>query len=105
MLTTTEIETIVDRIVTHLNPKEVIIFGSYAKGTATIKSDLDICVIQETDLPRSNRVNEVQAVLPNSLFSFDIHVYTPEEIEVYRQEPFSFVASILKTGRTVFRDR
>ena len=47
MLTPIEIDTLVGRIVARIQPKQVIIFGSYAKGTATIKSDLDIFVIKE----------------------------------------------------------
>ena len=30
-------------------PKKIILFGSQAKGTATEKSDLDVCVVIDTD--------------------------------------------------------
>lgn len=99
MLTEIEIDEIVRNIVVCLQPQEVIIFGSYAKDKATIKSDLDICVIKETELPMSSRAHELGAILTSSLIRLDVHVYTPEEIEAYVRDPFSFVSSILKTGQ------
>ncbi len=102
MLTKTEIEMIVARIVERMQPQKVIIFGSYAKGTATIKSDLDIFIIKETELPPANRTVTLMPLLARVLIRVDVHVYTPEEVEAYSEEPFSFVNSVLKTGKTVF---
>jgi predicted nucleotidyltransferase len=102
MLTNTEIETIVERIVARMQPQKVIIFGSYAKGTATIKSDLDIFIIKETELPPANRAVTLMPLLASILNRVDVHVYTPEEVEAYREEPFSFVNSVFKSGKTVF---
>lgn len=102
MLTPTEIDKLVRRIVAHIQPQEVIIFGSYANGTATIKSDLDIFVIKETELPMKNRADDLKAMLSHSLIPVDIHIYTPEEVKEYGQEQFSFVNTILKWGKTVF---
>ena len=102
MLTNTEIETIVERIVARMQPQKVIIFGSYAKGMATIKSDLDIFIIKETELPPANRAVTLMPLLASVLNRVDVHVYTPEEVEAYREEPFSFVNSVFKSGKTVF---
>ncbi len=52
MLTPTEIDKVVREIVDRMQPQKIIIFGSYAKGTATIKSDLDIFVMEGDDLTR-----------------------------------------------------
>lgn len=105
MLTPTEIDTLVRRIVARIQPKQVIIFGSYAKGTATIKSDLDIFVIKETDLPMANRADDLKPMLSHALIPVDVHIYTPEEVEEYGKEQFSFVNNILKSGKTVFRNK
>ena len=105
MLTPNEIDNLVRRIVALIQPQEVIIFGSYAKGTATIKSDLDIFVIKETELPMANRADDLAPMLSHALIPVDVHIYTPEEVEAYSQRPFSFVSTILKSGKTVFRNR
>ncbi|RYG75564.1 nucleotidyltransferase domain-containing protein [bacterium] len=101
MLTSTEIETLVRRIVARIQPEKMIIFGSYAKGTATSRSDLDILVIKETDLPMANRADDLKPMLSHTLISIDVHIYTPEEVKEYGAEPFSFINSILKSGKTV----
>ena len=102
MLTPCEIETLVRRIVTRIRPDKVIVFGSYAKGTPTSRSDLDIFVIKETALPMASRANDLQPLISNILIGVDVHVYTPEEVEEYGKEAFSFVNSVLKSGKTVF---
>ena len=102
MLTEKEIGNLIDRIVTRIQPQKVIIYGSYAKDTATSKSDLDILVIKETELPMANRANDLKPILSNSLVPVDVHIYTPEEVAAYGQEPFSFINCILKSGKIVF---
>lgn len=102
MLTEKEIAKLIDRIVTRIQPQKIIIFGSYAKEKATIKSDLDILVIKETELPMANRADDLKPILSNSLIPVDVHIYTPEEVEEYGKEQFSFINSILKTGRLIY---
>ncbi len=102
MLTPDEIDALVRRIVARLRPRKVIVFGSYAKGTATARSDLDLFVIQETDLPRAKRADDVRPIIANVLIPVDVLVYTPEEVEAHEGREFSFVRSVLQTGRTVF---
>ena len=104
MLTAREIDRLIERIVASTQPVEVIIFGSYAKGCATIRSDLDILVIKETELPMSLRADDLKPMLSGILIPVDVHIYTPEEIEVYAAEEFSFIDSIVKSGKTVFSD-
>jgi uncharacterized protein len=103
MLTSNEIDRLIQMIVARIQPQKVIIFGSYAKGTATIRSDLDIFVITETELPMALRADDLKPMLLQSLIPVDVHIYTPEEVEEYAKEQFSFVQSILKSGKTVFR--
>ena len=42
----------VRRILTVEAPLKVVLFGSHAKGTARADSDLDLLIIEESDLPR-----------------------------------------------------
>jgi predicted nucleotidyltransferase len=102
MWTADEIDAVVRRIVARVQPEKVILFGSYAKGTPTINSDLDVFVIKQTDVPMANRADDLKPMLANALLPVDVHIYTPEEVEEYGKEQFSFVSSVLKSGRTVF---
>lgn len=102
MLMKPEIDRIIERIVARTQPQKIIIFGSYAKGTATIKSDLDILVVKDTELPMINRAADLLTNFHNALIPVDVHIYTTEEVEEYAKEPFSFINTILKSGNIVF---
>jgi predicted nucleotidyltransferase len=105
MYTDDEINRLVQQVVARMDPQEMIVFGSYAKGTATSKSDLDLFVIKETNVPMVNRAAALAPILAHQLIPVDVHVYTPEEVAEYSRDPLSFVSSILKSGKTVFRNR
>ena len=102
MLTEREIARLVQEIVARIDPQAVMVFGSYAKGTATIKSDLDLFVIKETHVPMVNRSATLASIVAHQLVNVDVHVYTPEEVQELRREPMSFVSSVLKSGKLIF---
>lgn len=104
MLSEEEVQSLVDKIVKHIEPEKVIVFGSYAKGTATAKSDLDFFVIKETHLPMGERDKDIRFVLTELLVSIDVHVYTPEEVDEFGQEEYSFVHSVIKTGKVLYEN-
>lgn len=102
MLREEEIDALVGRIVARVQPQKVIMFGSYAKGTATARSDLDLLVVKDTEMPIARRTDELRPLLSRSLIAVDVHVYTPEEVAEYGREPLAFINSVLRTGRTLF---
>lgn len=105
MLTEKEIAGLVNDIVACVDPDEVIVFGSYAKQRATPKSDLDLFVVKDTHLPKHDRRDMVQHLLNAFLVKVDAHVYTPEEVESYRETPASFINTIYRTGRVVYKKK
>ncbi|MCK5172964.1 MAG: nucleotidyltransferase domain-containing protein, partial [Planctomycetes bacterium] len=50
MITQEQINEIADRIVEKFKPQKIILFGSYANGTPTDESDLDLMIIKDSDL-------------------------------------------------------
>jgi predicted nucleotidyltransferase len=102
MLTEKEITRIIEKIVERIQPDKIIMFGSYAKGKETQKSDLDLFIIKETHLPMRQRNVEIKPIVANLIINVDLHVYTAEEIREYGAEQYSFIHSILKTGRVVY---
>jgi len=46
-----------------LNPYKVILFGSYAYGTPTKDSDLDICIIEKRKYLKENKNLKLEKLL------------------------------------------
>ena len=74
-----KIQEVIDTIIAGYGPSKIILFGSYAKGTASESSDLDLLIIKETDEPKYKRVVTVRKLFHAQPCAMDILVYTPKE--------------------------
>ena len=80
MVTRREIQATCDDIVREFAPLQVILYGSYAYGTPTEDSDVDLLIVM--DIPKSefrNKAVEIQQRIPDR-FRMDVLVRSPEEI-------------------------
>jgi len=81
--------------------KKVLLYGSYAKGTFTKDSDIDVAVvIDETDFTR--RI-EITSQLYRIASDIDVFI-EPKCIfrnEFLHHEPTSILAEIIRTGKVV----
>ena len=106
MVTQAQIDEIVRILVNECRPEKIILFGSYAQGTAQEDSDLDLAIVKETDLPHHKRSHEFRKALRADgrrwLFGMDILVYTPEEIKSYGNSQYSIIHEIISTGKTLY---
>ena len=50
MISQTQIQQVVQRIADNYRPDKIILFGSYAEGTANDDSDIDLLIIKETNV-------------------------------------------------------
>ena len=93
-----------------LNIYKVILFGSYAKGTATEDSDIDLVVILDTEefartfSERMNRKQPVNKALRKirSDFAMDIVVYSNGEFEYLDKKESSFIREIKSSGIEIY---
>ncbi|MBI5471791.1 MAG: nucleotidyltransferase domain-containing protein [Ignavibacteriae bacterium] len=97
-----KIQEIVERIVKNYNPDKVILFGSYAQGTATERSDVDLLIVKDSPLPRHQRGSEVRRYLYGTFVPMDILVYTNDELEEFRDVTSSFINTVMKTGKILY---
>jgi predicted nucleotidyltransferase len=102
MLTQQNIQRLVDQIAQRIEPKKIIVFGSYAKSKAVLHSDLDLLIIKDTSLPMEIRAANLRPLLATVLVNVDVQWYTPEEVTAYASEEHSFLYSVLKTGKVCF---
>ena len=96
------IQEVKNRIVSGVHPEKIILFGSYAYGTPTKDSDLDLLVIMPTDEPMHKRVLKIRKMLRDFRIPKDIMVYTPQEVEKWKNASTAFVTSILKKGKVIY---
>jgi uncharacterized protein len=79
--------------------KRALLFGSFARGTGTRHSDLDILIVQDSDkrfFDRFDPFNELFDRLPNRAIA--LFIFTPEELE--RIPPSLIFPDIVKRGDT-----
>lgn len=101
-LTPQFLQEFVRRIVDAVDPARIILFGSYAYGTPHRDSDVDILVIMETDRPRHKRSVAINRALAGLLIPKDILVYTPAEVDDWKDVPQAFVTQVLKKGVVIY---
>ena len=95
-----ELNSIVNQIITYYKPIKIILFGSQAKGTARSKSDIDICIIKDTEDKRkllTDMYINIESSKP-----FDIILYTLNEWNQCVEDSTSFAYLIDKKGIVLY---
>jgi len=95
---------IVDKIQTiaeKFEPAKIILFGSYAAGSPTSDSDVDLLIIMNTDRSTWDIAVEISSALKHS-FPMDIIVRTPQEIARRLESGDSFIQDIMEKGKVLY---
>lgn len=97
-----QIEELGRRIGEEFEAEKVILFGSYARGTASADSDIDLLVVAETSLPPNERYGAVRRIVADYPAAFDIVVETPEEYDRWRSVVNHIASFADKYGRVLY---
>ena len=108
MLQVTEelLKEMTDLIVKEVKPRKIILFGSHARGAAHADSDLDFLVVEDGpfDAQRSRRAEITR--LGNVMFEYfipiDFLVFTPQEVEKWKDTQNHVIAHALREGRMLY---
>ena len=92
----------VERIAHKLNPLKIILFGSYAYGTPTPDSDVDLLVVMNWRTKEIDRYLRVSALLSPRPFAVDILVKTPKEIQDYLSKHNYFFEEVVEQGTVLY---
>ena len=104
VLTYDEVIAVIHRLIADLNSHQIpvdkaILFGSYAHGTTTSDSDIDLAIVSNSF--QGNRFQDKQKINP-ILVSHDhrleIHPYRSDE---FNEDDHWFVKEILDTGHPI----
>lgn len=99
MLTETDIARIAERVAAAYRPVAVGIFGSYATGTATGRSDLDLFVIRKPGMAFPADIFAVRRLIFDVIHPVDVQVFNPAEFEESAREYQSFTWIIARQAR------
>ncbi len=100
-----QLEEYVRRLKTNINPKKVILFGSFASGRATEWSDIDILVISDQDHKGRRRQKQFDILydLHDGLTeNHEFHVYGVSEKEFDRAKPWTIFHDIKREGVIIY---
>lgn len=100
-----DLETLVDFVVSKYKPEKIILFGSYATGTESENSDIDLLIIKETNKRFVDRVIElVQLIRERFGFKYPVEpiIYTPDEWKCAEEINSSFNRLVLSKGVVLY---
>jgi predicted nucleotidyltransferase len=96
---------VVDRIVRKFHPVKIILFGSWARGSAREDSDLDLLIVlAKTDHTRKAAI-QIGNSLSNLPVAKDIIVTTPEDIEKHGKTVGNILLPALTEGKVIYESR
>ncbi|MBI3048238.1 MAG: nucleotidyltransferase domain-containing protein [Acidobacteria bacterium] len=93
---------IVERILQVGSPHRIVLFGSRARGDARPDSDVDLLIIEDSDLPRYRRSPRYLKALVGVFPATDVVVWTPAEVAAWRDVRHAFITTALREGRTLY---
>mgnify|MGYP000923934437 FL=1 len=95
-----EINSIKEQIVSKYAPSKIILFGSQSKGTAARRSDIDLCVVKDTENKRALLTD--MYLNTKSSKPFDLLLYTEDEWNRCVNDTTSFAYLINKKGTVIY---
>ena len=93
---------VVRRILAAGSPSRIVLFGSQAREEARPDSDLDVLIVEDSDLPRYKRAPRYLRALVGVFPAKDVVVWTPQEIAAWSEVPNAFVTTALREGKTLY---
>jgi len=89
-------------IVEKFHPEKIILFGSWAKGTAREDSDLDVLAVVDGDIPSLDMASQINLCFWGRKFRMDLLARKPLEIDLALRDHHPFYSEIFRTGRVIY---
>ncbi|MEW6621233.1 MAG: nucleotidyltransferase domain-containing protein [bacterium] len=105
MVSQEQIDEIKTRIAENFKPQKIILFGSYANGTPTEDSDLDLLIIKDSNVPARIQSRKVRKILAGLKIPVDVIVKTAEEFETYKDIIGTIIYPANKFGKVIYESR
>src|SRR6266567_723273 len=98
MVTRSKIRAFSQAIARKFRPRKIVLFGSYAYGTPTESSDVDLMVI----MPRTrDRGQQMSVPIPRD-FPLDLLLRTPADVAKRLRWKDPFICDVLEKGKVLY---
>ena len=96
----------VDAIVWEVDPERIILFGSYASGSAAPESDLDLLIVESQPFGQSRsrwaEITRIRRALSAFRVPKDVLVYSADEFVKWRHARNHVISRCLRDGKTLY---
>jgi predicted nucleotidyltransferase len=85
-------------------PRQIILFGSYARGNPRADSDVDLLVIKDTSERFLDRLTTVRRILSDAhrTTPIEVLVLTPQEVTRRLAMGDQFLQTVLREGKVLY---
>ena len=92
----------VERLVAAAHPKQIILFGSHARGDADDRSDVDLLVVETTVADRYEEMVRLNRALKGLLMPVDLLVVSEQEFKSRSMTPGTLEHVACREGRVLY---
>ena len=101
MVTMGQIREVSRRIAAEFRPRRIVLFGSYASGTATEDSDVDLLIVMPFHGNGLRKAVEIETRVP-SRFPLDLILRTPRQLQRRLALNDFFLREIVEKGKLLY---
>lgn len=97
---------IIKAIIQEINPEQIFLFGSHARGDAKIDSDLDLLIVESEPFRhgrnRRQEIARVRKALSRFRIPKDILIYSKTEVMNWHNSVNHIIAHYLREGKVLY---
>jgi len=97
-----QLKEIVDKIVAHVDPVKIFLFGSRARGDARPDSDYDIAVVYDGEKSKGDVELDIYKLFMHARLAMDVFILSSEELEMFKPVATTLAREITENGIVVF---
>ena len=101
MISSIQIRQVSDEIARRFQPERIILFGSYAYGTPTEDSDVDLLVVLPFEERTAKKATEIRQAV-RAGFPMDLIPITPERLRHRLEIEDFFLREVVEKGRVLY---
>ncbi len=96
-----EINKIVNQLRQNYKPDLILLFGSHARDSSHLDSDIDLLLVKNTRRrPIWRRVDALKII--ESEYPVDVVIYTPKEFAMLKKRGSGFIRDVLSHGKVLY---